>query len=317
MSQLLTSRAPLDEEAQTTTNEIGSAEHHDASPLRRILLAAGGTASCESAVRTTAALAAMHGSRVSVVSVFHPRIPYPAVPGRHAPPSISQSDRLGADRQLAEVQRMLSAAGHASEVWSLTLVAGHIAQRVRESAAADHADLVVIGMGREHVTDRRLGDRAAMAIAASVRAPLLAAAPGFIGAPKRLLIAVGSDTATIDAARSVARMLPAPERVFLVHVVPEHAYADDPAVAEQLAAVRHELARWTTSTVIASVLVGDPIERVLAFSREHGVDLIVGGLHGNTYDERAIIRNVALWLMADGECSVLLVPSVHRASVNA
>jgi nucleotide-binding universal stress UspA family protein len=112
-------------------------------------------------------------------------------------------------------------------------------------------------------------------------------------------------------------MLPAPERVYLVHVVSEHAHTDDPAVAEQIDTVRRALAPWATSTIVASVLVGDPIERILAFSREHGADLIVGGLHGSTYDERAIIRNVALWLMAEGESSVLLVPSDHRASANA
>lgn len=314
MTQHLTPGTAERRETRTAAHQGSAVEQHETSPLRCILLAAGGTPSCEGAVKTAARLAERHAARVSVVSVFHPRIPYPTPPGRHAPPSISQSDRLGADRQLTEVRRLLAAAGPVSERWSLSFVAGHIAQRVRERAAADHADLVVIGMGREHVTERRLGDRAAMAIAASVRAPLLAAAPGFAGAPQRLLLAVGGDAATLAAARTAARVLPAPERVFLVHVVPEHGHADDPAIAEQIAAVRRELAPWTTSTVIASVLVGEPIERLLDFSREHGADLIVGGLHGSTYDERAIIRNVALWLMAEGECSVLLVPTDHRSS---
>jgi len=82
----------------------------------------------------------------------------------------------------------------------------------------------------------------------------------------------------------------------------------DRSIQRQIAAIRNSLTKWRPARVETWLLNGDPIDQLLTFSREHLVDLVVGGMHGHSFAERAIMRNAALWLMALGDRSVLLVP---------
>jgi nucleotide-binding universal stress UspA family protein len=146
-----------------------------------------------------------------------------------------------------------------------------------------------------------------MLIAASVRSSLLAAAPDFDGRPRHVVIGVGNDESPVYAARFAAYALPVPDRVTLVHVAEPRLHGDG-RIEQQFRMVRRALAEWAGARIETRVLVGDPIEGLLAFSRQHDADLLVGGLHGGSFDERAIMRNAALWVMALGDRSVLLVP---------
>ena len=82
----------------------------------------------------------------------------------------------------------------------------------------------------------------------------------------------------------------------------------DATTRRNLDAVRGALTTWASAKVETWVTRGDAIDQLLSFAQEHEVDLIVGGLHGRTFHERAIMHNAALWLMAVGDRTVLLVP---------
>jgi nucleotide-binding universal stress UspA family protein len=146
-----------------------------------------------------------------------------------------------------------------------------------------------------------------MLIAASVRSSLLAVAPAFDGHPRHVVIAVGNDDSPVYASRFAAYALPAPQRVTLLHVAESLAHGDG-RIEQQFRTVRRAMPEWSGARLETQVLVGDPIEQLLAYSRHHDVDLLVGGLHGGSFDERAIMRNAVLWVMALGDRSVLLVP---------
>ncbi|HEX6600252.1 MAG TPA: universal stress protein [Gemmatimonadaceae bacterium] len=295
-------------EPHTTSAPASGLGASDAAPvLERIVLATTGAPTCRGVLLAGYELAARHGAHVSVVSVFHPRVPYPSPVDGRVNPAIPPSDRHSASVQLTAVRQQLAGLGVPTHDWSLSFVAGHVGYRITELARSDHADLVVIGLGRPNASERGLGDRGGMLIAASVRSSLLAVAPDFDGRPRHVLIAVGNDESPVYAARFAAYALPTPERVTLVHVA-EPAALGDGRIEQQFRRVRRALAEWAGARLETQVLLGDPIEQLLAFSRQHDADLLVGGLHGGSFDERAIMRNAVLWVMALGDRSVLLVP---------
>lgn len=296
-------------------------------PPRRIMLATTGTATSASAARTAAALAARHGATVSVVSVFRPRVGYPSVDKDGAPPPILPSDRAAADAQLDAVAGQIASLARKDGEWAVQLVVGHIGPQVARAAAAWHADLVVMGNGRPIACDRPLGDRGAVAIAACADSPLLAVSVGFDGAPHRVMFAIGRDSCSVRAVHTAVAMFPEPDAVLLAHVRLHPAGEgtdgdhDDEArvVAERIAEVRAALSPWHAAKVDVVMLGGDPVQTLLALARRREVDLIVGGLHGASYEERAHARNITLRLLAEAETSVLLlpVPPAPRAGAGA
>jgi nucleotide-binding universal stress UspA family protein len=273
--------------------------------FQRMVLATAGESSCSGALRTASTLARRHQAHVSVISVFHPRIPYPTAAAGSRHRMIPPSERSQARAQLARVREQLAAVGPTTEEWGLSFAAGNVAVNVTAAAKADHADLVIIGLGRPNPAERGLGDRGSMAISASIQAPLLAAAPDFEGTPRHILVAIGRDQSAVRAAEMTRRLFPSPDQISLVHIT-ESAY-DESDVASRFEEVREALSEWG-GQVDAWTLSGNPIDALLHFVGEHRVDLVVGGLHGDSFDERAIIRNAVMWMMGVGERSVLLVP---------
>lgn len=282
-------------------------------PLRRIVVATTGSPSCTGALVTAQALAVLHRAHVTVASVFHPRVPYPSPAAASARPAIARSDHVEAGQQLVAVRHQVAALGSSTGQWSLEFVAGQAGHRINEIARTDQADLLVIGLGRENPGERGLGDRGGMAIAASTRIPVLAADPSFRGRARHVLLAVGHDDSALQAVRLAERVLPPPERVSLVHV---SAHGDSEAAREigvRFGAIHRALGSWGGTEIDRWVLTGDPIEQVLVFAAERNVDLVLGGLHGESFAERSIIRNMVLWLIGIGTRSVFLVPYRPRS----
>lgn len=284
-----------------------------ATRIRRIVVATAGDPTCQAALRAAHDIAEHHAAHVTVVSVFQPRYPYPACEDRDHP-VISPSDRDPARRQLATVRQQLAQPGLGADAWSLAFVAGQPAHNITRLAKEEHADLVVIGLGRENAAERGLGDRGSMAIAANVHGPLLAVSPGYGGETRDVMVAIGSDASAADAVRTAQLLFPAPERLYLVHVDEPTSRVPEATTKHNLDAVRGALDAWSSAKVETWITKGEAIDQLLSFAQEHEVDLVVGGLHGHTFHERAIMHNAALWLMAIGDRSVLLVPPEDDAS---
>jgi len=288
---------------------VGEAAGTARSAIRRIVVATTGDETCRAALRAAHTIAERHGAHVSVVSVFQPRIPYPAPRNAETNAVICNSDRDPARRQLSAIRHQIASLGVETGTWSLTFVAGHPASKIIRIADSDRADLVVIGMGRENAAERGLGDRGSMAIAAAVRCPLLAVAPASAESVHTVLVAVGRDDTALQALRRAQLLWPAPDRLFLVYVSAPGEHDADDWLQHQRHVLESSLTAWIPAKVEAWVLRGDPIDQLLSFAQEQEVDLVVGGLHGHSFDERAVMRNTVLWLMAIGDRSVLLVPS--------
>jgi nucleotide-binding universal stress UspA family protein len=289
--------------------------------MHHILVASAGS-SATAAIDTAHALAKHHGATVDALTVYRPAIPYPSTPTDVHSPAIEASDRPAADQQVADVRRQLVHAGEQCAAWPLTLEVGHPAWCISRTATNTNATLTIIGIGRPDPAERPRGDRTALGVVLRSTIPVLAVAPGFTGSPQRMLIAVGLDAATVAAARFAAALFRPPEVVHLVHVLPAatktparpQAPPDEAQVTQHFEDVRQALGFPASVRVETHTLSGDPAAQLLEFAQGHEIDLIVGGLHGVTSDERVHIRNTALRLLSATECSVLIAPQ-HDAQL--
>jgi nucleotide-binding universal stress UspA family protein len=57
----------------------------------------------------------------------------------------------------------------------------------------------------------------------------------------------------------------------------------------------------------AEIVIGDPVEELLKFSKENFVDLIIMGTHGRKGLEKAMFGSVAEGIISRSECPVLTV----------
>jgi nucleotide-binding universal stress UspA family protein len=184
------------------------------------------------------------------------------------------------------------------------------------------AGLIIAGLGRHRVIDRLFGDETALRLIRLSSSPVLAAAPGLIGPPRRIVVAVDFSDTSAQAA-NLAIDLAAPSAVVnLVHVAPRDIAHDDVAlragsytdeVARAFAKLREQLEVRAGVVVEETVLHGDPATELLAFAETVSADLIATGSHGHGFVTRMLIGSVATRILRCAVCSVLSVP--HRAAL--
>ena len=68
-----------------------------------------------------------------------------------------------------------------------------------------------------------------------------------------------------------------------------------------------EFARSRGADADGSVLVGYPVESIVKFAQERGVDLIVTGSRGLSKLKRILLGSVSMGILAEAKCSVLVV----------
>ncbi len=87
--------------------------------------------------------------------------------------------------------------------------------------------------------------------------------------------------------------------------------------AELELAVRMEAALPGNLTVVRSVHVGKPVQTIIDYAKEHGIDLIVIGTHGHTGLSHLLIGSVAEKVVRLATCPVLTVhPKDHPFRMN-
>jgi hypothetical protein len=118
-------------------------------------------------------LADRTGASVEMVSVYAPRIPLPACPGRDGFDQCEGGERGGAVAVLRAVRRQRRQTGHVHD-WPLRLAVGAPDAVIVRLAAEVGADLVVLGIGAPDATSTETAAR----VAQFMTAPMLAAVAG-------------------------------------------------------------------------------------------------------------------------------------------
>ncbi len=275
--------------------------------MRRILLATAGQANTAGALRIACELGTRHGAQVSVVTVYQPPVPLPLRPGED--PRVEPAHMEEIDVQRAVVQRQIAETAGNARNWPLELRVGEHGRCILEEAARLDADLILLGIGRANAGERPLGDRALLRVAYGADRPLMAVCPALDHLPRVVVLAIGQNGEAARLAQLVSVVADEGAMVHLVHVhepgEPEETMRHRNAI---LSHVESELQRRGLATTRQEIRRGDPMRRLLAYARRVGAELVAGGLHGEGFAARTVVRNIALHMAAISRCSVLLVP---------
>lgn len=292
-------------EHKVTTSQSESATGR--AELHRILLASAGQENAAGALRLAAELGRRHGAEVAVVTVYQPSIPLPLHEGEA--PHVEPAQQHEIDSQNAMVRRQLAEQAGTGESWPLMSRIGEHGQRIAEEGTRWGADVIVLGLGRPYAGERPLGDRALLRVAYAADRPLLAVCPALDHLPTSVVLAVANNGESVRLARFVSAIAAEGAMVHLVHVrEPDEAEEDVQRLEETLGPVEAELHGAGLQVQRQEIRRGDPMRRLMAYARRAGVELIAGGLHGDGFAARTVVRNIVLHLAAKSRCSVLLVP---------
>jgi nucleotide-binding universal stress UspA family protein len=126
--------------------------------------------------------------------------------------------------------------------------------------------------------------------------------------------------AAMEVAAGLARRFDATLTLLHAYPVPGYTFPDGSVVAsarmlQELAdqAARH-LGEWRgeaeamgAPTVKSEMAVGQPANEIVAYARDHRIDLLVLGTHGRTGIEHALMGSVAERVVRKAHCPVLTV----------
>jgi nucleotide-binding universal stress UspA family protein len=120
-----------------------------------------------------------------------------------------------------------------------------------------------------------------------------------------------------DASRAAGATAAAVARQFgaeltVLYVVPP---VTDPSPSKGLAALAAELDQGVA--VKTEVASGIPARRIVAYARQHDIDLIVMGTHGRTGLSRALLGSVTEAVVRRAPCRVMVVPATPAEAERA
>jgi nucleotide-binding universal stress UspA family protein len=282
--------------------------------LGNLLVATDGQPGANPAITAALVLLERGGGDVEVISVLEPLPILGAELGIEPPSAVLEQERRAALARTVESQ--LRTLGKAD--WRRKVIDGPPAQVIARAAEGAGARMILLGIGRHDVIHRLVGSETALQVLRLANVPVLAVAPGFSGAPRRVVVALDFSAGSLRAAREALAILAPNATVYLVHVAPRVelppgvAQAAGTTSAEVIASAFQkaidEIGFPGELTVETMTVRGDPASQILWVARATDADLIVVGSHGHGFFERMIIGSVATKVLRGAQCSVLAVP---------
>ncbi|MBM3990217.1 MAG: universal stress protein [Planctomycetes bacterium] len=217
---------------------------------------------------------------------------------------------------------------------------GRVAEHLLDLAAAESADLVLVGTHHRHGWNRIVQGSVSLDIVASARRNALvvplrtrAPQPAELGSPTRILVPVDFSPASGAAVRWATRLLSPRGRLQLVHVTPPQvallaevsACAPLPScTSEERARDRAELERRLRELVAPEFLARgvevevelcegfDPAAQIASAARRLGAELICMPTHARRGFSRALLGSVAQGVVRQARVPVFVVPPEER-----
>lgn len=218
------------------------------------------------------------------------------------------------DRRLADQRARTT--NFTREGWPLSIAYGTRGATIAEIAEAGRHRLIVMGLYEHPRRDRWLGRDTVLEVIREASRPVLALNSRSRTIPRRAIVATDFGPSSLAAARETVRLLGRSGELYLTHVVPRVPVPFDSESTgsfgrppeERLAALQACLAIPRGVEAHLAVLRGNPVEEILAFAYERGIELIATGSHGSSLVRGAAIGNVPTALLRAAQCSVLVVP---------
>ena len=276
-----------------------TASPRPAPSLPRIIVASRGGHG-DPALRLASALARRHGADVEILTVHEPRIPIPEEWRTTAATRFEKVDRPRAAQLLVRVRSQRRAESPEPCRWPVRLEVGDPPRVIARTAAEEGADLIVVGIGRESPTDRVRGSQTAVRLAHLATVPMLAVPPDVRTLPRRALVVGPCPTTEALGARAAAALLQDDGELLLARPGAPARPGDRP-----------EAASWETEIergVRRVPLADASAEEVLHAAERLDADLIVTTIAGGDYKHRVMAPGLAVPLLRQSRCSVLVVP---------
>jgi nucleotide-binding universal stress UspA family protein len=202
------------------------------------------------------------------------------------------------------------------EEWPLSIAYGRRGSTIAEIAEAGRQRLIVMGLYEHPRYDRWLGRETVLDVAREASRPVLAIHASSRTIPRRVMVATDFGASSLAAAREAVRLLGRSGELYLTHVEPRIPVPFDSdstgsfgqTAEERLSALQACLAIPRGVEARLVLLRGDPVDEMLAFAYERGIELIATGSHGRSVVGGAALGHVPTALVRAARCSVLLVP---------
>jgi nucleotide-binding universal stress UspA family protein len=278
-----------------------------------IVVATDGTPQSDPAIAFTRAFADRTHLDVRTVSVVD-HLPMPwGVMDRNL---VAEYEHALRQEAREKTNRQLSSFGLAQ--WPVEIQGGDPATRISAFAKGAGAWLVVLGLGEHGAAARLFGSETALRLARVSQTPVLAIAPNYREAPRRILVAMDFSEASIEAARLALELAAKDATIVLAHVVPwerkEYVPEDwfrshESSVGAELTRVTRWLDASRSFRIVHRILYGKPASTLLSCADELESDLIVAGSHSRSIIGRALAGQTIPKLIRGARCSVLVIPA--------
>ena len=286
--------------------------------MKKILLGVHGGATADGAAHVARLLRDRTGASLDVVAVLEPPPILDYVYGPIYIPDAATEDAL--EEQLrAEVEQQLANCGLGDTRFSV--VRGPRASSLAGAAAAREADVIVVGIGPHHLTDRALGGETALHLAQQAVTPVLAVPAPMRALPHRTLAAMDFSAVSLSAARLVASILARGERLELAYVDSAASVGKAVLGPSRSAQAMRRLQQMATEIpvpagahVLTSVFAGGAAKTLLDVATQTGAELIALGSHGYSPWRRLLIGSVSSKVLRLAQCAVLIYPARCVAS---
>ena len=218
------------------------------------------------------------------------------------------------DRRLAEQRARTT--NFTREEWPLSIAYGRRGATIAEIAEAGRHRLIVMGLYEHPRHDRWLGRDTVLEVVREASRPVLALDSRSRTIPRRVMVATDFGASSLAAAREAVRLLGRSGELYLTHVAPripvpfdsESTGSFEHTPEERLAAMQACLALPRGVQTHMVLLRGNPVDEMLAFADERGVELIATGSRGRSLIGSQAIGNVPTSLLRAARCSVFVVP---------
>lgn len=290
-----------------------------------LLVAVDGTETSSAALTAAKLIAEINDVDVRVVSVIEPlsipmTTPHALLDFRTADAARVRDLTNRVKSQVAEFESAIGA-------WTIESRLGSPAEEIVQSARDHSARMVIVGANHHALLDRIIGEETAAKIAQLGRISLLAAEPGLKRLPHRVAVAMDLDPSQLGDLSPVLSLLGRTSTIACVHVQrpenfpgsdsPAFRRAYESAVTESFAVTRDALSRLNGARAELIRLTGDPAGELLRYADLAKTELIVLGLRRHFGLRRLLGGGVALKVLREARCSVLIVPETAVADAAA
>lgn len=199
--------------ASALASALECRQNHARAPGRVVVVGVNGDAESAAAARCIASLEIALGMHPVAVRAYYPAM----VPSPTPPPAVGWAARTlestggGARLQLRRVSP-------ATDVWPVLVIGGAPAEVIVTAARELGAALVAIGLRGGGPIGVGTGSETVLRVMRTTRVPVLATTTSLHGIPRRVMVAVDFDRASVVAARAAMALLADGGVLDLVHV---------------------------------------------------------------------------------------------------